>query len=148
MSSVVIYGDTSGAITLAAPAVAGTNTLTLPTSTGTIATTTATTTGTSACRAWIYLYDNGTTVTTNASFNIASVTRNATCDFTITFTTPMPSATYAVVGMAGLNTTSLRCAVLPWNTTAPTASAFRAQITVSDGSLAANGMLCLSVFAS
>jgi len=39
MSSVIISGDTSGAITLAAPAVAGTNTLTLPASTGTILTT-------------------------------------------------------------------------------------------------------------
>lgn len=37
MSSIVISGDTSGAITLAAPAVAGTNTLTLPASTGTVA---------------------------------------------------------------------------------------------------------------
>jgi diaminopimelate epimerase len=36
MSSVVISGDTSGAITLAAPAVAGTNTLTLPAQTGTV----------------------------------------------------------------------------------------------------------------
>jgi len=36
MSSVVISGDTSGAITLAAPAVAGTNTATLPAATGTI----------------------------------------------------------------------------------------------------------------
>jgi len=34
MSSVVISGDTSGAITLAAPAVAGTNTITLPSATG------------------------------------------------------------------------------------------------------------------
>ena len=39
MSSVVISGDTSGAITLSAPAVAGTNTATLPASTGTILTT-------------------------------------------------------------------------------------------------------------
>jgi hypothetical protein len=38
MSSVVISGDTSGAITLSAPAVAGTNTLTLPAQTATIAT--------------------------------------------------------------------------------------------------------------
>jgi hypothetical protein len=38
MSSVVISGDTSGAITLSAPAVAGTNTLTLPATTATIAT--------------------------------------------------------------------------------------------------------------
>jgi hypothetical protein len=37
MSSIVISGDTSGAITLAAPAVAGTNTITLPASTGTVA---------------------------------------------------------------------------------------------------------------
>ena len=39
MSSIVISGDTSGAITLAAPAVAGTNTITLPASTGTVVTT-------------------------------------------------------------------------------------------------------------
>lgn len=34
MSSVIISGDTSGAVTLAAPAVAGTNTATLPVATG------------------------------------------------------------------------------------------------------------------
>ena len=37
MSSVAISGDTSGAITLTAPLVAGTNTITLPASTGTMA---------------------------------------------------------------------------------------------------------------
>ena len=36
MSSVVISGDSSGTITLAAPALAGSNTLTLPASTGTV----------------------------------------------------------------------------------------------------------------
>ena len=39
MADIVLNGDTSGAITVAAPAVAGTHTLTLPTETGTIATT-------------------------------------------------------------------------------------------------------------
>jgi hypothetical protein len=39
MSSLVISGDTSGSITLSAPAVAGTNTITLPASTGTVLTT-------------------------------------------------------------------------------------------------------------
>ena len=38
MSSIVIKGNTSGQIELAAPAVAGTNTITLPASTGTIVT--------------------------------------------------------------------------------------------------------------
>jgi len=36
MSSIVISGDTSGAITLAAPSVAGTNTATLPAAAGTV----------------------------------------------------------------------------------------------------------------
>jgi len=36
MSSIFITGDTSGAITLAAPAVSGTNTATLPAATGTV----------------------------------------------------------------------------------------------------------------
>lgn len=40
MSSVVIAGDTSGSVTLQAPAVAGTTTLTLPSTSGTMATTT------------------------------------------------------------------------------------------------------------
>ena len=39
-TDVILTGDTSGAITIAAPAVAGTNTLTLPASTGTLLTTT------------------------------------------------------------------------------------------------------------
>jgi len=42
MASVVISGDTSGAVTITAPAVAGTPTLTLPTTTGTILTTAST----------------------------------------------------------------------------------------------------------
>lgn len=36
MSSLFITGDTSGSITLAAPAIAGTNTATLPAATGTV----------------------------------------------------------------------------------------------------------------
>jgi len=39
MASLVVSGDTSGSITISAPAVAGTNTLTLPANTGTVITT-------------------------------------------------------------------------------------------------------------
>ena len=45
MADIVLTGDTSGAITIAAPAVAGTNTITLPASTGTIITDTSPKTG-------------------------------------------------------------------------------------------------------
>ena len=43
MASVVVNGDTSGAVTLTAPAVAGTVTVTLPSTTGTMLTTASTT---------------------------------------------------------------------------------------------------------
>ena len=36
MSSIVVAGDTSGSVTISAPAVAGTTTLTLPTTNGTV----------------------------------------------------------------------------------------------------------------
>ena len=42
MSSLVVSGDTSGSVTIAAPAVAGTPTLTLPTTSGTILTSAST----------------------------------------------------------------------------------------------------------
>lgn len=42
MASIVVNGDTSGAVTLSAPAIAGTTTLTLPTFTGTLRTTNVT----------------------------------------------------------------------------------------------------------
>jgi hypothetical protein len=45
MSSVIIAGDTSGTVTLAAPAVAGTTTLTLPATTGTVLTSATTQAG-------------------------------------------------------------------------------------------------------
>ena len=35
MSSIVVSGDTSGAVTISAPAVSGTNTISLPANTGT-----------------------------------------------------------------------------------------------------------------
>jgi hypothetical protein len=97
-------------------------------------------------RAWVNLYDNGTTVTNNGSYNVASITRNATCDWTINFTTALSSATYSVVGVAGLNTTAMRILVIPWNTTSPTTTAFRIQAVTSDGVLASNAYASISVF--
>jgi len=45
MASIVVAGDTSGTVTLSAPATAGTTTLTLPTTTGTLVTSNAMPTG-------------------------------------------------------------------------------------------------------
>lgn len=65
MSSIVVAGDTSGAITLAAPAVAGTNTLTLPANTGTVITTASTFAGTGPA---FSAYANAVTTTTTGAF--------------------------------------------------------------------------------
>jgi len=62
MSSIVIAGDTSGTVTLAAPAVAGSTTLTLPATSGTVLTSTSATVGSSGIT-----FSDGSTQTAAAS---------------------------------------------------------------------------------
>ena len=122
MASIKLQGDTSGELTISAPAVAGTNTLNLPASTGTLLTTTgdgsqltglpAGYTDTDAltlfnasgsapvyaCRAWVNFNGTGT-VAIRASGNVSSVTDNGVGIHTINYTTAMPNTNYSVVGM-------------------------------------------------
>jgi hypothetical protein len=68
-----------------------------------------------ACRAWVNF--DGTKDTSGAtsadttnrlirgSGNVASVLRNGTGDYTITFTTPMPDANYCISGAGGRDST-------------------------------------------
>lgn len=81
MSSVVISGDTSGAITLAAPAVAGTNTITLPASTGTVVTT-----GTPAVGNIIQVVQ-GTYATATTTNSTSFITTGLTASITPKFAT-------------------------------------------------------------
>ena len=114
MSSIVIKGNTSGQIELAAPAVAGTNTLTLPASSGTLLTTTgdgsgltgipapsalSTASGSApsySARAWVNFNGTGT-VAIRASGNVSSITDNGVGYYSVNFTTAMPDANYSVV---------------------------------------------------
>jgi hypothetical protein len=105
MSSVVIAGDTSGSITLDAPAVAGTTVLTLPATNGTFILANASgnlqansgygsvATG-YLCRAWVNFNGTGT-VAIRASGNVSSITDNGTGDYTVNFTTSMPDSNYS-----------------------------------------------------
>lgn len=52
-----------------------------------------------ACRAWVNFNGTGT-VAIRASGNVSSITDNGTGNYTINFTTNMPDANYAVVGMS------------------------------------------------
>lgn len=54
-----------------------------------------------AAKAWVRF--NGATATMNSAFNVSSVARNATGDYTINFITPMASGEYAVASTAGDN---------------------------------------------
>lgn len=48
-------------------------------------------------KAWVNFNGTGT-VAIRASFNVTSITDNATGDYTINFTTAMPDADFAIVG--------------------------------------------------
>lgn len=52
-----------------------------------------------ACRAWVNFNGTGT-VAIRASGNVTSITDNGVGDYTINFTTAMPDADYAMVGLA------------------------------------------------
>ena len=74
-------------------------------------------------KAWVNF--NGTAGTILNSFNISSITKNTTGDYTFAFTTAMSSANYAVAGsVSGAATASVR-ALLVSTATAPTTSAVR-----------------------
>jgi len=51
-----------------------------------------------ACRAWVSFDGTTATPTINASGNVSSVVKNSTGNYTINFTTAMPSADYATFG--------------------------------------------------
>ena len=94
MADIVLTGDTSGAITVAAPAVAGTNTITLPAETGTIVTSTSAATNTPAFSAELGTAQTLTNITvTKALFdNQLFDTDNAFDTSTNRFTVPTGKA--------------------------------------------------------
>jgi len=76
-----------------------------------------------ACRAWVSFSSTSNATTILGSGNIASVTRNTFSDYTINYTTPMPSANYAVT--SGTTTGNGRWLWLydgTWNNTAGAAT--------------------------
>lgn len=103
----------------------------------------------STAKAWIRLTDNGSTVTTNASFNISSVTRVGTGNYTLNFTAALSSSSYCVVGAGGCNSTSMRAVSLPYNSTSPTTTSTPIQLVAADGVLgSATQYLCAAILSA
>jgi hypothetical protein len=110
MASMILTGDTSGAITLSAPLVAGSNTVTLPAATGTIslltqATSVATTSGTSFDFTGIPSWAKRITVMFNGvSTNGASVVQVQLGSGTFTTSGYLGSIQYSAAASANLTT--------------------------------------------
>lgn len=109
MASVVIAGDTSGAITLAAPAIAGTNTLLLPDVTGTV---TAFAAGTKLLFQQTTAPTGWTKDTTHNNKALRVVSGSVSSGGSVAFTTAF--ASQAVSGTVG--STTLTAAMMPSHT--------------------------------
>jgi len=113
MSSIVLTGDTSGTVTVSAPAVAGTRTITLPAATGTAILEDGSNNlqmnsgfGSSATaygvRAWINFNGSGTP-SINGSGGVSSITDRALGKWSINLTNAMPDTNYVVTGTTPSN---------------------------------------------
>lgn len=140
MSSVVIAGDTSGSITLQAPAVAGTTTHNLPATSGTVLN--DATCG--VCRAWVNFNGTGT-VAIRASFNVSSITDNGVGDYTVNFTTAMPDANYGF-NLNGTRSTLGALDTISYLRDTPTVSLFRINTTTGGGTLGDSLYTTVSIF--
>jgi hypothetical protein len=104
------------------------------------------------CRAWVN-FDGNTTVSVRASFNVSSITRNTTGDFTVTFTNPLSDANYSAnvscsCGSLVAPVTSITMfGARDQAPTGPTTTGFRVTITAGGGFSNTNPTYCCaSVF--
>jgi hypothetical protein len=149
MASVVINGDTSGAVTISAPAVAGTTTLTLPTTSGTVLTT-ATSTGISgsAISSGTVPEAYGGTGTSTGYYGFKNRIINgamAIAQYGGTATVNAASNTYAVDRTFGTGTGSSGVFTMAQSSTAPTgfSNSLLITVTTADASLSASDLYLL-----
>jgi hypothetical protein len=154
MSKLVLSGDTSGSVTLDAPAVSGTTTLTLPTTSGTLIYSDASANlqfnsgyGSVAtaygCRAWVNFNGTGT-VAIRASGGVSSITDRGNGQYTANFTTTMPDANYSFSGLCA-NTGSGK-AVVTEISLGSTGALFNTAPGLAGAALEDSSVIVISVF--
>ena len=100
-----------------------------------------------AAKAWVIFTVSGTTVTVRDSYNVSSVTRNGTGDYSINFTTAFSSAWYCMACGATVNTAGTVVLFgFPNNLSAPTPSVGRAIYVNSSGVAADPARVDISFF--
>jgi hypothetical protein len=100
-------------------------------------------------KAWVN-YKGTSTQSIRSSFNVSSVTRNGTGDYTINFSTAMIDANYAVSGVGGNNDSSAGYVVIYQSggqagTYSPTTSACRILVGQNSGTLVDNTVICVTI---
>jgi hypothetical protein len=78
---------------------------------------------TGIAKAWVNFVGSSATIT--SSFNVSSVTRNGTGDYSVSFTTAMPNANYSIVATGNQNLSAYGKFVNAPYSTSPTTSSFR-----------------------
>ena len=140
----VLIGNGTSAVTTVSPSTTG-NVLT---SDGTSWTSTA---NTGSAKAWVNFDGALTTpITPRASFNVGSVTKNGTGDYTLNFTTAMPDANSSVVGSAQRNNSNLCILSIRGSASYDSITSTTARIKTTDeaGNLVDPVAVCVSVFNS
>jgi hypothetical protein len=97
------------------------------------------------CKAWVNFDGTTSPGTIRSSYNVSSVTKNGTGDYTVNFATPMSDANYSVTSMCRQKSLSNQFTSFS-NTTLPSSASFR--IVVVDTSVTAQDtdLISLSVF--
>jgi uncharacterized protein (AIM24 family) len=97
------------------------------------------------CRAWVNFNGTGT-VAIRASGNVSSITDNGTGDYTVNFTTAMPDANYAILGMSGFSNASLVAVMQPFDLTPQATGSVRIQTAYANTNLADYSAVRIAIF--
>ena len=145
-----VTGDSSGVLQLASGD--GTTAVTIDASQNVFVggttqnTATAPVYSSTTCKAWVN-YKGTVTRAINASFNVSSVTFNATGDYTINFTSAMVDANYCVSGIVQGITGVNGAFVQLYDTSSPTATtSVRVQVKLPTSANTDTPIMCLNIF--
>jgi len=85
-------------------------------------------------------------ITPRASFNVSSVTKNSTGDYTINFTTSFANTNYSICGTASANPTYFAQVLSPYPYSTQTTSAMRFRVFGSASTLSDVDLLSIAIF--
>jgi hypothetical protein len=100
-----------------------------------------------SAKAWVN-FNGVSSITVRASYNVSSVTRNNTGDYTVNFTNALPDANYSVVGTGQRNNTNQVIVSIFGSTTYNSLTTTSARMASRDeaGNSVDSIALCISVF--